>query len=296
MLTGALALIVALAVGGCGGGGEGRSAASTATQGPGTSIPTTGTQPFRTGTVDVEGHKVAFSCKGSGPKTVILLGDIGQDADQAWGKSKVPDGIADEAEVCTYDRPGLGSSEEAGTPRSVANHAKELGGLVSAGGMKGPIVLVGQGFGTLIARQYAKDNEVAGMVLLDPPLWGLDNKTPDDAAPGVKAEYDALADTNRELYLYGAGALPPGPIPLVVLGVDGTKPPLPEDLVGPEAPFSPTTTVFPQPEAETRIREQRTLGQKSPFGSYEEVAGAGSYLQYWNPEAVLAAIGKVLAQ
>jgi hypothetical protein len=60
------------------------------------------------------------------------------------------------------------------------------------------------------------------------------------------------------------------------------------------APFVPTTTVFPLPDAEKRQTEQRTLGQKSPFGKFEEVPDAGSYLQYWSPDVVTAAVKKVL--
>lgn len=287
---------VALLLSGCASKDGGSSSSSGGAGTAATTVAPGGTVPFKVQKVDVEGHKVALSCKGTGSKTVILVGDIGQTAQQAWGMSKVPDGLANDATVCVYDRPGLGDSEEGSSPRSIANHVKELGSLITAAGIKGPVYLVGQGFGTLIVRQFTKEQrpQVAGMVLVDPPLWGLDLKTPDTPPPGVKAEYDSLVEVNRDLSLYGSGALPPGPIPTVVLGVDGSRTPLPDTMTGAAAPFSPTTTVFLLPEVEKRHEEQKQLAQKSPFGKYEIVEGAGSYVQYWNPDAVVAAVKQVL--
>jgi pimeloyl-ACP methyl ester carboxylesterase len=260
----------------------------------GTTRGTTAAPPdtaVRKQSVDVEGHKVALSCTGDRPKTVLFVSDIGQTGADGWAKSKVPDALLEQATVCTYDRPGLGESEAATTERSIANHTKELGEIIKAADLKTP-VLVAQGFGTIIARQYAKDpRATAGLVLVDPPLWGLDLQLPANASAGVKAEYDYLPQLNTDLGMYGAGALPPPPAPSVVLGVDGSLPPLPD---GTEAPFTPTTTTFPLPEPDKRHEDQKQLALKSPLGKYELVEGAGSYAQYWKPEAVVAAIKNVL--
>ncbi|MBI2704927.1 MAG: alpha/beta hydrolase [Actinobacteria bacterium] len=243
--------------------------------------------------VDVEGRKVSISCQGDAPKTVLFVSDIGQDGAAGWGKSKVPDGLLDQASVCVYDRPGLGASEPATSERSITNQSQELSAVIKAANLPAPVYLVAQGYGTIIARKFASDpRAVAGLVLVDPPLWGLDLQLPGSASDGVKAEYDYLPQLNKDLGLYGAGALPPPPAPTLVLGVDGTKPALPDSA---DPPFAPTTTTFPLPDPEKRRDDQKQLAQKSPFGRFEYLESAGSYAQYWDPEGTVAAIKKVLA-
>lgn len=239
---------------------------------------------------------MAVDCTGSGAQTIVLIGDIGQDGSQAWGRSAVPAGLSDRATVCSYDRLGLGTSDPASSTPSMANQTRVLEQVVATTGGGSPVVLVAQGFGTLIARSLAheKPSAVAGMVLINPPVWGLDLQTPPDASSGVKAEYDSLTDINAHLSDYGAGSLPPPPVPVVVIGVDSSKPPLPESLTGSNAPFTPTTTTFLLPAADTQHAAQRELGNKSPFGRYVEVGSAGSYAQYWSPDAVVSAVQDVL--
>lgn len=291
--------LVALAAGvlGCGSststtgtsGVPGSTAGSTA---PGTTAP----PAFTTTTVDVGGTSVSLSCAGSGPKTVVFVGGIGEDGAQGWGASTVPQRIAAKTRACVYDRPGLGASGPATTDRTVPAQANELHALVQAGALPGPLVLVGQGYGTFIARWYAKEHvkDVAGMVLLDPPLDTVPTIPPPDATAGQLAEYAALGDLNDNLGAYGAGALPPPPAPSIVLGVDDL-PALPAPV-----PNGAPTTVAASPDASApmdaaRRRElQQQLAKKSPFGTFEHVKGSGTYIQYWQPQAVVDAIVKVL--
>lgn len=290
-----LAVLLASCAGGDGGTGPAVSGGAAGTSGP-ASVEAANALSFSEQKHEINGNEVSISCMGRGDKAVVLLGDIGQDGAQGWGNSEVPAGLAVKATVCIYDRPGLGASAAGTMPRSIENQASELGALITAAGLKAPVYLVAQGYGTLIARRLAKDNrtQVAGMVLVDPPMWGLDLKAADGASPGVLAEYAYLPQLNKDLALYGSGALPPGPIPIVVLGTDGSKDPLPDSLDS-SAPFTPTTTTFPLPPIEKRHEDQRQLAQKSPFGKFEVVDGAGSYVQYWKPGAVVAAAEKVLA-
>jgi pimeloyl-ACP methyl ester carboxylesterase len=290
----ATAAVVAALVSSCSGtdvttsGGPGTSGSAA----PGTTIAFTDRQ------VDVDGHKINLSCQGSGPRTVVFLSDVGQTATVGWDQSGVPASVADQAVACTYDRPGIGKSEAGPEPRSVENQVKDLDGLLRASGLPTPVVLAAQGYGTFIARQFAKDHRdaVAGMVLVDPPLWTYQVKLPPGASPGVRAEYGALVKLDQDLGSYGAGALPPPPAPTVVLGVDGSKPDFPTDaLAGTSLDGAqPITTLQPLPDAKSRTDDQRQLAQKSPFGSYKQLDGAGAYAQYWVPDAVTSTIVSVL--
>jgi pimeloyl-ACP methyl ester carboxylesterase len=249
--------------------------------------------------VDVDGQQVAISCQGSGAKTVLFVGDVGQTGATGWDQSGVPAKVADDAVACTYDRPGLGRSDPGAQPRSIDNQVKDLDALVTAAALTTPLVLVGQGYGTFITRQFAKDHRasVSGMVLIDPQLWPFDFTIPPDASPGVKAEYQSLFQINIDLGRYGAGALPPPPVPTLVVGIDGAKPDLPAaaptgvDLDGVHTP----TTLDPLPAPEQRRDGQRQLAQKSPFGKFESLDDAGPYAQYWAPGDVVAAITSVLS-
>jgi pimeloyl-ACP methyl ester carboxylesterase len=272
-----------------------------------TTVDTTATTATTTGApvvsfvdklVDVSGHQAAVSCQGNGPRTVLFVGDIGQTGAMGWGQSGVPAAVSLEAVACTFDRPGLGKSQAGSQPRSIPNQVTDLDALISSAGLTTPLVLVSQGYGTLIARQFAQDHRksVSGLVLIDPPLWPFDIQVPADATPGVRAEYESLFQVNLDLGAYGAGALPPPPAPTLVIGVDGNKPGLPPtvaagaDLHG----VIPTTTMQPLPPTAKQVDSQRQLSQKSPFGSFQLIDAAGAYAQYWAPDQITAAITTIL--
>ncbi len=256
--------------------------------------------------IDVGGVSIAVSCEGQGAKTVVLVSGLGEDGATAWRASPVPGAVAPTTRVCTYDRPGLGASAAASTPRNVTNHVHELDALVKAGALPSPLVVVGQGYGTFIARQYAHDHirDLAGLVLVDPPLEILDPTPPTQATPGQLAEYATISELDENLGAFGAGKLPTPPAPTIVLGV-GDVPALP-DLAAPGGPtttirgtipvgatMAPPFTAAPLAGDERRAGQQQ-LARKSPFGSFRYVEGAGSYVQYWKPEAVVDAIVTVV--
>jgi pimeloyl-ACP methyl ester carboxylesterase len=134
------------------------------------------------------------------------------------------------------------------------------------------------------------------LVLVDPPLWPFDVQVPPDASPGVRAEFESLFQVNLDLGAYGPAALPPPPAPTLVIGVDGTKPGLPPSAVpGTDlAGVIPTTTMQPLPPGAKQLEIQRQLSQKSPFGTFQLIDGAGAYAQYWAPDQVAKAIVTVL--
>ena len=116
--------------------------------------------------VDVGGYKLHISCVGVGSPTVILdagAGDLGL----TW--AQVQPTVARSTRVCTYDRAGLGWSEQSPRPRSAEVMVDELHTLLTNAGISGPYMLVGHSLGGLVVRQYAHTYPagVAGIVLVD---------------------------------------------------------------------------------------------------------------------------------
>jgi len=108
-----------------------------------------------------------INCSGSVLPTVILDSGLGL---SSLGWIQIQPQIAKYARVCSYDRAGYGWSDSAPDgPRTSLQIAKELKGLLDAGGEKGPYILVGPSFGGFNIRVYTGlfPAEVGGLVFLD---------------------------------------------------------------------------------------------------------------------------------
>jgi pimeloyl-ACP methyl ester carboxylesterase len=117
-------------------------------------------------------------CSGKGSPTVIL--ESGNNADSmAW--FKVQPEIAKFTHVCSYDRAGTGFSDGGPLPRDVDTNASDLDALIRAAHITTPVVLVGHSYGTNIVRRFADKhaNEVAALVLLDPPPQDVGEFSPE---------------------------------------------------------------------------------------------------------------------
>jgi pimeloyl-ACP methyl ester carboxylesterase len=116
--------------------------------------------------VDVGGHRMHIHCMGSGSPTVILDASSGNTS-ASWGL--IQPEVAKRTRVCTYDRAGLGWSDQTTAPRDARQIARDLHALLGAAGIAGPYVLVGHSSSGVYAQLYAADYpaEVAGMVLVD---------------------------------------------------------------------------------------------------------------------------------
>ena len=155
-----------------------------------------------------DGHELYLHCEGKPSTfTVILIAGGGGTTD-TWNKVQSP--ISKFAQVCSYDRLGLGKSDPlpSGSQQSIAEIVADLAGLLKEARLQPPYLLVGHSVGGLYARAFDErfDNEVAGMILLDSSheeqIWRF-----------AKSEPDALKEYPRwqdQQYMLSQGYLLPG--------------------------------------------------------------------------------------
>jgi pimeloyl-ACP methyl ester carboxylesterase len=122
--------------------------------------------------VGADGARVHVRCVGQGDTTVVLIAGFGGDA---TGWVKVEPAIAAHARVCSYERPGTGTSDPATATATFSTEANDLHTLLHTIGEPGPYVLVGHSFGGAEAVTFASlfADEVTGLVLIDasPTKW-----------------------------------------------------------------------------------------------------------------------------
>lgn len=118
--------------------------------------------------VDVGGRKLNMYCTGKGSPTVLFEADSGR---AGWDWSAVLPEVAKRTRACVYDRAGLGSSDPIIRASTVANSSKDLNFLIKNARMEGPFVLVGAGYGAMVAQHFAlrsRGANVSGLVLVEP--------------------------------------------------------------------------------------------------------------------------------
>jgi pimeloyl-ACP methyl ester carboxylesterase len=116
--------------------------------------------------IDVGGYKLHLHSTGSGGPAVILeagLGCIGSD----WGL--VQEKLSLSTQVVSYDRAGMGCSEQSPHPRTSRQIVLELHTLLEKAQVPKPYILVGHSFGGHNIQLYAATypDEVLGLVLVD---------------------------------------------------------------------------------------------------------------------------------
>ena len=122
--------------------------------------------------VSDEGRRLRLLVQGSGPATVVFENGLGPSLEM-WGK--VQPAVSAFAKTVSYDRAGVGMSEEGAQPRDGRRIAGELHRSLQSAQIPPPYILVGASLGGPYVRIYAGmyPREVAGMLLVDP--------TPDSA-------------------------------------------------------------------------------------------------------------------
>ena len=126
--------------------------------------------------INVGDWRLHLDCEGpSGGPTVVMLAGGGTPAVASYG---LRDRIARFARVCSYDREGLGWSDDAELERPLSFPAQiaDLERVLGRGHVAPPYVFVPESFGGLIALGFIErhPNDVAGAVFadsVDAPLW-----------------------------------------------------------------------------------------------------------------------------
>lgn len=118
------------------------------------------------------GARVHVRCVGTGQATVVLISGFGADS-TAW--SSIEPAVSGNARVCSYDRPGTGTSDAPTSTATFASQARDLHRLLVEVGEPGPYIVVGHSFGGAAAVTFASEfkDDVSGLVLVDasPATW-----------------------------------------------------------------------------------------------------------------------------
>jgi len=253
--------------------------------------------------VDIGGYALRILCTGQGTPTVIIEAGFGEPAVEKETSSwtTVINGIEETTRICVYDRAGLGSSDVApGKNRTSKDIVRDLHTLLVNAHVPGPYILVGHSLGgyhiLLFANKYPKD--VVGMVLVDsshPDQWS-------EVSAVLPPESPNEPDSLKRLRRIPPASLPEkldipasarqvravkslGDLPLVVLT------------------HNPVGNVFPDlsQEVAEKIEQvwqklQNELASLSSNSSHIISAKSGHYIQVDEPQLVIDAILKVIAE
>ena len=118
--------------------------------------------------LDVGGHRLHIHCVGTPGDAPPVLIEAGLGLSSSYFHW-IQTNLARSTKVCTYDRAGLGWSDESNRPREVGDVVEQLHALLDAAGVERPLVLAGHSIGAIILREYVARHpgEVAGLAFLD---------------------------------------------------------------------------------------------------------------------------------
>ena len=235
------------------------------------------------GKYDVGGHKLFLSSLGSQKPAVILESGFG-DGGTMSGWDAVRKQVKDFAQICLYDRAGLGKSKKGPGPRNTLQIANELHALLEASQINPPYILVGHSMGGLHIQTYAMlyPNDVAAMVFVD---------------PSPKEIMDTLsAEALENLVAIGASQAvldETGPGLNASIPVFKSLPKLPDiPVVVITSSYTGEGGVDMQKWEELKAYHQK-LSEEVTDGSHIVATKAGHYIQMDEPDLVVEAIRNV---
>ncbi len=245
-----------------------------------------------------DGRRLNLICMGQGSPVVILESGGGN---SAWAWSSVHYKIAATTRTCTYDRAGLGFSDEGPLPRDALAVVADLQAMLKASGMKGPYVLVGHSVGSYYVRLFADlhPKEVAGMVLVDPSADEQDKRM-EAVSPGF-ADRKAFAAAYLKCAAEAqAGGLKPGAeayktcVPLPPSG-------LPPDVVAAYFAYYQSPAMYREAASEQENFQRGSdelVSARRPYGDMPLIVltGADTTKDPPSPEAIVQARAKVWRQ
>jgi pimeloyl-ACP methyl ester carboxylesterase len=114
----------------------------------------------------VNGYTMHMYCTGSGSPTLILDSGLGDDW-TVW--EKVRPTLSKTTQVCSYDRSGLGWTDEISTDHDANTLADQLHALLQQAGIQKPVILMGHSMAGVYDRAYAAryPNDVAALIFVD---------------------------------------------------------------------------------------------------------------------------------
>jgi hypothetical protein len=140
-----------------------------------------GTSVARTGRFDIGGFALHADIQGiavPGAPTVVFDSGAGE-AHGVWQAEGVQQAIARTGLTVSYDRAGLGASDESGLPKTAAEQARQLRELLRAAGLPPPFLLVSHSIAGFNARLFADlyPGELYGVVFVDASHEGMNRGT-----------------------------------------------------------------------------------------------------------------------
>jgi pimeloyl-ACP methyl ester carboxylesterase len=276
---------------------------------------------------NVGGYMLHIHCTGQGSPTILLEGGLGGTS-LDW--SRVQPELSTATRVCSYDRAGLGWSENnpSGAPRTSSQIAQELHTLLASTGIEGPYILAGLSAGGMHVQMFADryPDEVLGMVLVDPTPANLMASFSDEQRRPLLPNLDQFEVIQmlepfgllRLLPLPGSEALAnlPEETQQAIRAVNvrtGAAAALYEEAAGFEASILETASLPPlpvdlpltviwhgtpaeplelEPLAEASLRE---LVMHSDYGRFLIAEGSGHYVTFDRPDIVIGELKSILA-
>ena len=152
-------------------------------------------------TIDIGTHALHAVVSGAGVPVVVFDSGIGALSSEY---ARLQERLSSVTTTVAYDRAGYGSSELGPLPRDSSTEAAELMVLLERLGVAGPYILVGHSLGGLNFEVFAAryPDDVAGMVLLDPPplsfILGEEYSELGSMASQMTDEWQGIADRGME--------------------------------------------------------------------------------------------------
>jgi pimeloyl-ACP methyl ester carboxylesterase len=142
---------------------------------------------------NVGGYGMHLYCSGAGSPTVVL--DAGLSNDSTIWAGVQPE-LSKITQVCSYDRAGFGWSEARPETRDARRLSDELHALLAAGGVNGPIILMGHSISGLYIRDYATryPQNLVGLVFVDGSTPLQDARFPAELQEAEKKEFTLLRE------------------------------------------------------------------------------------------------------
>ena len=279
-----------------------------------------------------DGRTLNLYCAGKGSPTIVMEVGLSENALTWW---KVQPRLAKLSRVCVYDRAGLGFSPIGPMPRDTRAEVADLEHMLKAARVKPPYLLVGHSMGGYNVRLFASrhSNDVAGLVLIDPSVENqipiMEKAVPATIEGNQRTmrRQRACADLGRppDIVKYCIRSAPasfPPDLAKKFTDVQG--------LHTSQTIFSEAESFFER-DSQQVIAERRSLGSMplivltrgeldddlppdqsatqsrmlmqlhdevaklSSVGSNREIDGAHHYIHIDKPDAVIDAVGEVLA-